>query len=186
MFSRTMKQLLMFAAVLVATSGVVQANDTLDRVNEARLEGQLWGIFAVNRELNPFDLEIEVSGSTATLSGEVDEDAKRDLAEEIAMDVNGIDRVNNNISVNRELPLMDNGERSFGDRVSDATTTARVRGRLLLEDDVPGMSISVSTENDVVTLEGEVESRAEVEKAEQVASETDGVERVINRLVVGS
>lgn len=191
MLSKKLKQILIItnislaSAALGATSAL--ADDDSNGITEARVQGQLWGTYAVNSELNPFDLEIDVSGNAVTLTGEVDSQAKKELAEEIALGVNGVARVNNQIRVDPELERRerrDQSDRSFGQVVSDATTTATIKSKMLLDDDVAGLDINVSTENDVVTLQGEADTAIESRRAESLASETDGVVRVVNRIAV--
>jgi len=170
----------------LASTGAYADNDP-GQLTEARIEGQLWGIYAVNSELNPYDLDIEVSGSTVTISGVVDKEAMKSLAEEIATNVNGISSVDNRIEVRpgiERTSASGEGDRSFGQVVSDATTTATVKTKLLMDSDVAGLDINVSTENSVVTLEGDTESVDASRRAESLAAETNGVARVVNLIVV--
>ena len=164
------------------------ADDDPGQLTEARIEGQLWGIYAVNSELNPFDLEVDVTGNTVTLAGVVDQEAKKSLAEEIASNVNGVNDVDNRIEVRPDIERTsadrDSSDRSFGQIVGDATTTASVKTKLLMDDDVAGLDINVSTENSVVTLGGEAETVQSSRRAESLAAETDGVARVVNLIVV--
>jgi osmotically-inducible protein OsmY len=176
----------LFASLLLAAPLQANDRDIGDELNEARLEGQIWATMAVNRHLSPFGIDIDVDGSTATLKGEVEESVQRDLAEEIALGMSGIDRVDNQIDVVSDVRERqdDSGERGFGDRVSDATTTATVRSKLLWNRNTQGLSISVSTEDGHVTLDGEADSEAGRELAERLAANTDGVDSVDNRIRV--
>jgi len=69
---------------------------------------------------------------------------------------------------------------------SDAALTTRVKTRLASHQGLSSFSIHVSTDKGVVTLSGTVGSRAASELAAQVASKTDGVRIVINKLKVQS
>lgn len=158
---------------------------------EARMEGQLWTTYALNTHLNPFDLKVDIDNDTAIIEGEVDENVKKELAEQIALSVNGIEDVDNRIKVIEDLDVASASEgedegRSFGDRVSDATVTASVKSKLLWNSDTAGLSIDVDTENGVVELEGKAESEASRELAERLAANTDGVHEVVNNIVVES
>lgn len=164
-------------------------NEKVSELTEARMEGQLWATFALNRHLDPFHLTVDVDNDIATLEGEVDETAKKELAEQIALSVDGIDRVENKVQVNQKLaasspPADGDGKRSFGDRVSDATTTATIKSKLLWNQSTSGLSINVDTENGVVELEGEADSEASRDLAEQLAINTDDVVDVINNIKV--
>lgn len=184
------KGFLMVLAGLFAL-GLAQADDRDigDQLNDARMEGQLWSAFALNEHLRAFDLSVDVRGSRATLSGEVEESVQKELAEAVALDMDGIDDVDNRIEVaddpDRTLADRDRaGERTFGDRVSDATTTATVKSKLLWNRDTSGLNIEVSTENGEVTLQGDADSDASRALAERLASNTRGVHSVSNQLNV--
>ncbi len=155
-------------------------------VSEARLEGQIATAILFNRHLNPFEISVDVEGDTAILTGTVDESIDKELAERVALNAEGIARVDNRISVDhawRAKPRT-NQDRHFGDRVGDATTTATVKSRLLWNQGTSGLSINVDTSDGHVSLSGEVESLAEKELAGRIALDNDGVNSVDNRIRV--
>lgn len=67
---------------------------------------------------------------------------------------------------------------------SDTWITTKVKADLLATKDISGLEIKVETVNGVVTLSGDIDSRAEADKAVAVAKGIKGVSRVDNRLVV--
>lgn len=67
----------------------------------------------------------------------------------------------------------------------DAWTTAKVKAVLLLDDEVDGPLVSVTTRNGTVTLSGTVRSDEEVRTALRLASQVEGVGKVVNSLTVG-
>ncbi len=69
--------------------------------------------------------------------------------------------------------------------LSEASITARIKGKMALDDLVKASDISVTTDGSVVTLTGRVAADAERTRAERIASETNGVTSVVNRLTVG-
>lgn len=165
----------------------LSASDTMDELDEARMEGQIWMAYALNEHLSAFDLDIEVNQSEAILSGQVEEDVQKDLAEEVALGVDGIDSVENRIEVTDSAPRTsrgDDSDRSFRNRVSDATTTATVKSKLLWNRNTSGLAIDVSTEDGNVSLEGEADTEASKDLAERLAANTDGVHSVKNRIRV--
>lgn len=187
---RTFIQLVMILALVAL--GLPAHADTDEQASdfaEARMEGQIWATFALNEHLNPFDLKVDVDNDTAILEGEVDESVKKELAGQIALSVDGIDDVDNRIEVVEDSTAGSSGrdgteERTFGDRVRDATTTASVKSKLLWNQDTAGLSINVTTENGVVELDGEADSEASKDLAEQIAANTDGVREVVNNIEV--
>lgn len=140
--------------------------------------GMIVGLLAISA---PVAADKDVDCETA--------DATPALAEQIALSIDDIDKVDNRIQVLDEVPeaakrVVEEGERGFGDRVRDATTTASVKSRLLWNRNTAGLAIKVSTENGVVRLEGEADSSASRDQAGRLAANTDGVDEVINNIEV--
>jgi osmotically-inducible protein OsmY len=69
--------------------------------------------------------------------------------------------------------------------LADGALTAKIKSKMALDDVVQARSIDVSTTNHVVTLSGTVRSSAEHDRAVQLAKQTDGVTRVVDRLAGG-
>lgn len=157
-------------------------------VSEARKEGQIIGAYTLNRHLNPFEISVDVEGNTVTLTGEVEEAIDRELAEQIALGVNGVEKVDNRITVNPDHQRKTRGanERDFGQVVSDATITASVKSKLLWNEHTDGLDIHVETRNGVVTLSGSADSAASRELAARLAANTEGVRDVANDLRVAT
>jgi osmotically-inducible protein OsmY len=156
-------------------------------VTEARLEGRIATAILFNRHLNPFEISVDVEGETAILTGTVDEAIDKELAERVALNASGITRVDNRIAVDSDWQppqRSSTDERSFGDRVTDATTTATVKSRLLWNRATSGLDIKVDTHDGRVSLNGNVASKAEKELSERIALDTEGVLSVDNRLAV--
>ena len=164
----------------------LSAEDFADQLNDARLEGQLWATYALNEHLSAFDIDIEVSQSEAILSGQVEGDLQKDLAEQVALGMDGIERVDNRIEVVGEEAIRreDGDELNFGDRIADATVTTAVKSKLLWNRNTAGLAINVSTEGGEVRLEGEADSEASKALAERLAANTGGVHAVDNRIRV--
>ncbi len=168
---------------LLAGSGDEQSSDLWQKAS-------LTTTYTLNRQLNPFKIDTEVENGVATLRGTVDSEVERDLAEELALGVDGIRKVNNELVVNPDAAAASGGveaaagERSFMSKVEDATLTARIKSQLLWNSNTSGMKIDVDTNSGIVTLTGNVNSEAEAELAGQIASNTRYVKGVENHLKV--
>ncbi|MEH6387986.1 BON domain-containing protein [Pseudomonas profundi] len=181
-------------AVATATAGLVALSpmaahaddgDLNRQLDDARAEGSVSTAIATNRNLSPFSIDVEVEGDTAVLTGEVESDVEKDLAEQIAADIEGIDNIDNQLQVGKEREHgKAAGERSLAERMSDSTTTATIKSKLLWNSSTEGLDIHVDTENGVVTLTGETDSSASKELAERLAEDTDGVREIRNELQV--
>jgi hyperosmotically inducible protein len=71
-----------------------------------------------------------------------------------------------------------------GAMISESALTAKIKSKMALDDSVRARSIDVTTVGHVVTLSGIVRSMPEHDRAIQLARETDGVTRVIDKLSV--
>jgi hyperosmotically inducible periplasmic protein len=157
------------------------------QVADARREGQIWTSYAVNPHLRALDISVKVEGTNAMLSGKVENSVEKDLAEQIALGVDGIKHVDNRLAVdNNYVPTRrGSNERNFGDKVGDATITATVKSKLLWNSNTDGLDIHVETDNGKVTLSGNANSSAEKDLAGRIAHNTNGVTGVNNRIAMG-
>ncbi len=166
------------------------ATDWEGEMKDAWLDGKIETSYTLNRYLNPFEIDTDVENGVVMLSGTVESEIDRDLAEEIARGTDGVREVKNELLVaeregdweRESASAVDAFEQNF----TDATTTARVKFALLANDSTEGLSIDVDTDGGVVTLSGEVESDQAMELAERIASNAEGVQSVENRLQVAS
>lgn len=118
-------------AVLAATLLPIFTPAFADPVQDARLEGALQTALSLNRMLNPFRIKVEVDGKQARLSGEVENEVERQLAEDVARATRGIEQVENQLQVNAQLVERPLELRAYAQRLEDATLAAVIRARLL-------------------------------------------------------
>jgi hyperosmotically inducible protein len=71
-----------------------------------------------------------------------------------------------------------------GKNIGEAAITAKIKAKMALDDSVRARSVDVSTTGTTVTLNGNVRSGTERDRAIALARETDGVKRVVDHLVV--
>jgi hyperosmotically inducible periplasmic protein len=157
-----------------------------DKILDARREAQLLTSYGMNQHLHAFDLAVSVNGSDAILSGNVEDSVDKDLAEQIAMGVNGITHVDNRIRVDAAYvqPVHAISDRSFGEKVEDATITASVKSRLLWNSNTDGLDIHVDTTRGKVTLTGSADSNTQEILIARIARNTEGVLSVNNEIAL--
>lgn len=68
--------------------------------------------------------------------------------------------------------------------LDEGALTAKIKSKMALDDYVRARSIDVTTVDHVVTLTGTVRTTQERDRALQLARETDGVTRVVDRLTM--
>lgn len=190
MYTRSRKLALASAITLALSSisGAVVADSLSLDVVEARQESQISTTYMLSPYLRADDIEVSVDAGTATLSGTVEEDVNKELAQQIALGVSGIKSVDNQILVKADYvpSARESQERSFGEVVDDATITATVKSKLLWSKNTDGLDIHVDTNAGKVTLQGAAENGAARELAGRMAMNTRGVASVDNQLVVAA
>ena len=71
------------------------------------------------------------------------------------------------------------------DTAAEAAITSKIRAKMVLDDNIKGRTIDITTNGSTVTLTGRVRSADEHARAVRLARETDGVTKVVDRLVIG-
>lgn len=171
------------AATPMANAG--SGSDYSGALNDAWLDGKVETAFALNSHLNPFSIDTDVQDGAVILEGTVESDIDKDLAGEIAKSVEGVTSVDNRLKVAKSEPgTFEKASDDFLQHVSDATTTAKVKSKLLANDHTEGLKINVDTTDATVTLTGTVESDEVRELAEALAQNTESVKSVENRLEI--
>ena len=66
----------------------------------------------------------------------------------------------------------------------DSVITSRVKGNLLKDEGLKSLKVSVKTHQGVVLLSGFVETESQIQQAEKIAAETEGVKSVKNSLLL--
>jgi hyperosmotically inducible periplasmic protein len=185
------RKLIIASAITLALSsisGAVVADSLSVDVVEARQESQISTTYMLSPYLRATDIDVTVDDGTATLSGIVEEDVNKQLAQQIALGVSGIKTVDNQILVEADYvpTARTSQERSFYEVVDDATISATVKSKLLWSKNTDGLEIHVNTHMGKVTLQGTAENGAARELAGRMAMNTRGVASVDNQLVIAA
>ncbi len=173
------------AVVLTVGPAGVRAEIAGEEGSDLWIESKIMTTYTLNEHLSPFELDVAVEGGVVRLTGEVESDLHRELAEQIALGVKGARRVENEIRVGDE-PARSKEESEFLRTVKDATLTARVKSNLLWNRNTDGLDIDVDTDDGVVTLTGVVASDLKRQLVLQIAKNTNGVRKVEDRLRVSA
>lgn len=176
-------------ALALAGSGALAADPKSQTVSQditnARQETQIWTTYAMSPYLRANDLKVSVQNGKATLSGKVEEDVNKDLAKQIALGVDGIKDVDNQIVVQADyVPPAKSATRTYGESIDDASITSAVKSKLLWSKHTDGLTTNVTTKAGKVTLQGTADTAAEKELAKTLAMNTRGVVSVDDQLVV--
>ena len=170
---------------IVVINSISNINAQTQSIADVRQETQIWTTFELNPYLRAHDIKVFVHDGTATLTGFVAEGINKELAKLIALGVNGILQVDNQIFVEAEyVAPVPSIERSYGEMIDDANITAAIKSKLMWSQYSNGLSTDVDTAWGKVTLTGTVDSDVAKGLAGRLASNTRGVVSVENLLEV--
>ncbi|SJN59220.1 BON domain-containing protein [Vibrio ruber] len=174
---------IVLTTVLATSSTAVLASDQWKKESmDAWLDGKAETTLLLNTNLNSFDINTDVKNQVVTLTGSVNNDLEKSLAGELVAGLDGVKKVNNKLMVvNADKPKSDSDASAV---LTDSKITTVVKTRLLMETNVSGTDINVTTDNQTVTLTGQVNSDAEHDLALSIANNTNDVNKVIDKLEV--
>lgn len=186
---KTLRSSVLAIAITLALgslTGAANAEDTVTQnMTDVRQETQIWTTYALSPYLRANDLRVSVQNGKATLTGTVDDGVTKDLATQIALGVDGIKDVDNQIVVNADfVPPAQSTTRSYGEAIDDASITAAIKAKLLWSKYASGLTTSVETKAGRVTLNGTATSKQAKEAAQNLAMNTQGVLSVNNQINV--
>ena len=173
-------------------------SSTKNAFRDGWIEGKLQTAIVLNRHLNPFDIDISVDEDTAHLEGQVETAIQKELATQLAMGVEGIDDVDNKITVAKAEQSEKNADNAtnnskekvsssgFERFVNDAMLTADLKTDLIASESISALDINVDVNRSEVTLTGNVSSAAEKDLAEKIVENNPDVSGINNHLKIES
>lgn len=147
----------------VRTPGSMIDDEALEKVVEREIRKS-------DPELKSAHLVIVSYGGIVLLIGQVSTEELKTRAQSVTQGIAKVRRVHNEIGVG--------GPISYVARSNDGWLTSKVKGKLIVANDVPGRKVKVQTENGVVYLMGFL-TRAEADAAVEVAASVFGVQQIV-------
>ena len=178
-------------AVTIAqdTSGVARVQDNLtlnpgvgrnqdtenlaDRVADLEIKTLVIDQLAQNPDLKDKRFTVQVTKRTVTLDGAVDSPAQKRVAEQIALQVPGVQGLAGNLSLASAQGSTDSPDEKLARRVEFELYSTRA---------IPLKNVQIRSQEGTVSLGGGVTTRAEKLLAERVTQSVEGVKRVVNNL----
>lgn len=115
------------ALAMVAIIGALAADRLSREVTDARQETQIWTTYSLHPSLRAHDLKAAVHRGKARLTGSVAQHGQKQLAKEIALGVNGVNEVDNQIVVRAgRIPPRPASARSHASADSVAADSQRI------------------------------------------------------------
>ena len=147
---------------------------------DATVTGTVKTKLAADDQVKATEIDVKSANGVVTLTGNIDSQAAKDRALQIARETKGVVDVKDMISVREGAAHGDapSPSRTVGEHIDDAQITSRVKSRLLEDPAVRGLKIDVDTREGVVYLTGSIPGAGERDKAVQIARATEGVRDV--------
>src|SRR5262245_37462320 len=127
---------------------------------------------AADDAVKAYQVDVDTKDKVVTLSGNVDTALARTRAVEIARATDGVRNVVDNIQVTGATAARPDTDLPERAGFSDVALTTAVKTKLAADPTVSALRIDVDTENQIVTLSGEVRTDAERDQAVKLARET--------------
>ncbi|MEI8651820.1 BON domain-containing protein [Pseudoalteromonas sp. Hal273] len=175
------------ALVLGTTAMGAQANSWENESKDAWIDGKAETVLLMNTNLNNFDINTDVKNGKVVLTGKVNSELDKELAEELVLSLDGVSDVENSLTVVKSMDTKDRSKDMMDDDdndLTDAKITTVITTRFLFDSEVGGTDIDVDTDNGVVTLNGSVESEAEKQLAVKIAKNAEDVRDVVDKLAI--
>lgn len=178
------------AGILVTMTAHADSELCQAQHNSHWQQGAIEGALLYHPSLHTAELKVQVINQRAQLSGYVDSAVNRALAEQVALNVPGIDQVVNQLEIRPDFirPAFSDAPAHDGInyRLSNVTISNKVKSQLLANRYTSGIDLDVETHNRTVIIRGAVGSEAERQLAYLVVKNTQGVKEVVNKLSVNA
>jgi hyperosmotically inducible periplasmic protein len=124
--------------------------------------------------------QVDAKDGVVTLRGTADSQAEKDLTTQYARDIDGVTRVDNEMTVNTQPP----SGTTTGEKIDDASITAQVKFALLQHRSTSALRTQVKTTRGVVILHGNAKNQAEIDLVTKLVEDINGVKNVKNEMTV--
>ena len=172
---------LSFAWLLSAspvTATEVKSSSTSPEVSDALTTVAVRATLIDKLGTDALRIKVSVSGETATLTGEVAKSASQGLAEQVALSVKGIKKVDNKVTQKDAEGAIGASEAS----VKNVALEMKVKGILLSEVGTNALKIEVEVVDGVVSLRGKLADPETAKAALKKTRSIKGVKKVVDLL----
>ena len=163
----------------------VQKTSFRQKVRDATTTAAVKTNLIANKNTHGFSVDVDTTGNTVTLSGNVATEAEKELVERIAYTSPEVREIKNNlVVVSTSRAMMGSGEKTFSSTVSDTWITGRINAMVIFATDFSGSDIQATTRNGLVVLKGFARNPDQKSKIQSSIEEISGVKSVDNQLSV--
>lgn len=170
-----MKKSICMLALAVAVSGSLLSNASLfASVTDDRIQSSAKKTYVFKTYLRSDKITVNSTAGDVTLTGTVEEESHRSLAQDTVAGLPGVKSVDNKLTVKGDSPATG----------SDAWIMTKVKLALLFHKNVNATATEVAVSKGVVTLRGKASSSAQKDLTTEYAQDVEGVISVANEMTV--
>jgi hyperosmotically inducible protein len=159
----------MFGVVLTSVS--VRASETDDRIQSSAKDTYVFRTY-----LKDDSIKVMSNDGMVTLTGTVNDESQKGLAQETVASLPGVKNVDNQLVISGQQPPEN----------SDGWLSMKVKGALLFNRNVSAVNTEVYVTDGVVTLKGQADSQAQKDLTGEYAKDIDGIKGIDNQMTIAS
>jgi hyperosmotically inducible protein len=169
-------------AEAVKTTTAAVRDTSADAATTAKARAAL----ALSKRLSGSEFNVDTTNAVATLTGRVPTLEAKEAAGQIVADTSGVRDVRNLLTVDPSMMRPEQVRERLARRVNDLEMQTALFEALQDCPELGGAKVRVRVADGAVTLDGTVTSEAQKTRAEEVVRTFPGVERLSDRLSVGT
>jgi hyperosmotically inducible periplasmic protein len=152
-----------------------------EKNSDVWIQAKIKTMLMLHRNLDAANTEIEVKDGRVVLRGEVGTQAEKQLTTEYVKDVEGVNGVDNMMTVAKAPGKK---LRTVGEFIDDSSIYSQVKLALLFHRGTNAFETKISVKNGVVTVTGKAKNAAEIELVTKRIDDIHGVKSVHNRMTI--
>jgi len=156
-------------------------------LSDVTITGNVKTALMQDKQVSAREINVDTVKGIVHLKGNVDSKTEARKAVALAKKVDGVKGVKSHLKIVPDEKIGAKGAdkgRSVGQVMSDVTITSKVRSALVEDEQVSAREINVDTVKGIVHLKGNVDSKAEAQKAVALAKKVEGVKGVKSHLKI--
>ncbi len=172
---------------IIVAKPVVDSVEMERKKSDPAMMTRIKAAMTQSKRLHSQSIGVECKEGNITLFGDVQKEADRDLAENLAKEVAGVTALKNDIKVLGSAIRPDLKEKPITSvvKVEDLELEANLRESLESSPDLSSQTIKIKVTNRDVNVSGRVASEQQRIRVEQIIRNTPKVNSVINNLKIG-
>jgi hyperosmotically inducible protein len=151
------------------------SNSMVSALSDASITTELKARLLGMKGLRSADIQVTTTDGTVELSGIVPSVHAKSIAMITARNIDGVKHVTDMLTVSSAPGRMQQAIAKSEMVVSDSWITSKVKSELLADDMTKGFAVSVAAQDGVVTLQGQLDSQAAINRTKTLAESVKGV-----------